>query len=559
MFANMARFYGWACLETLLLAVIPAPCALADSCPPAWTPGFGLPGMDQSVNAFAEFDDGAGRALYAGGDFTTAGGVSASGIAKWSPGDAGQWTAVAGGTTGSVLALTEFDDGTGPALYAGGTFYTAGGGPGNRIAKWDPDVPGQWSPLGSGMNDWVQALTVFDDGNGPALYAGGYFTTAGGVPARGIAKWDGAQWAAVGDSTNGQVLALLVFDDGTGPALYVGGHFTMAGSVAANSVAKWDGTQWSALSSGMDGMYPSVYDLGVFDDGGGPALYAAGYFTFAGGVSARSVGKWNPGTPGHWSALAGGVWGGTDPYICAITVLDDGNGPALYAAGYFTTAGGVPASNIAKWDGTQWSTLGSGLNDVARALFTFDDGDGPALFVGGRFSTAGGIPSMHVARWGCSLDRDGDGILNGVDNCPEQYNPSQADLDHDGVGDACDNCANDANPAQADFDEDGAGDACDPDIDNDSVLNGDDVCDYTPHPLPPGAVLQPDGTLRGDLFGDCDVDLADFAAFTLCYAGPDDPPAATCPSGVDADLNDDGHVDLADYLIFRQDLFGPNP
>jgi hypothetical protein len=34
---------------------------------------------------------------------------------------------------------------------------------------------------------------VFDDGSGggPALYAGGVFTTAGGMPANNIAKWQG--------------------------------------------------------------------------------------------------------------------------------------------------------------------------------------------------------------------------------------------------------------------------------------------------------------------------------------------------------------------------------
>jgi hypothetical protein len=48
------------------------------------------------------------------------------------------------------------------------------------------------------------------------------------------------------------VHALTVFDDGTGLALYAGGGFTRAGDVEANSIAKWNGIQWSALSSGMN-------------------------------------------------------------------------------------------------------------------------------------------------------------------------------------------------------------------------------------------------------------------------------------------------------------------
>jgi hypothetical protein len=52
-----------------------------------------------------------------------------------------------------------------------------------------PATAQQWSPLGSGMNSGVYTLTVFDDGSGPALYAGVYFTTAGGVAANHIARW----------------------------------------------------------------------------------------------------------------------------------------------------------------------------------------------------------------------------------------------------------------------------------------------------------------------------------------------------------------------------------
>ena len=60
-----------------------------------------------------------------------------------------------------------------------------------------------------------------------------------------------------------------------------------------------------------------------------------------------------------------------------------------------------------------------------------------------------------------NLDTDGDGVLDGVDNCPSTYNPSQADRDGDGRGDVCDNCPSTANNDQADTDGDGAGNACD--------------------------------------------------------------------------------------------------
>ena len=59
-----------------------------------------------------------------------------------------------------------------------------------------------------------------------------------------------------------------------------------------------------------------------------------------------------------------------------------------------------------------------------------------------------------------AADRDGDGIPNTSDNCPDVSNPDQHDEDGDGVGDVCDACPVSAN--NADGDGDGVGDACDP-------------------------------------------------------------------------------------------------
>ena len=62
--------------------------------------------------------------------------------------------------------------------------------------------------------------------------------------------------------------------------------------------------------------------------------------------------------------------------------------------------------------------------------------------------------------------------------------------------------------------------------------------------------------LPGDFDGDGDVDLSDFVTFQLCFGGSNNPPAPTCPPGIDADLDGDGDVDLADFLIFQQNFTG---
>src|SRR4051812_48926777 len=57
-------------------------------------------------------------------------------------------------------------------------------------------------------------------------------------------------------------------------------------------------------------------------------------------------------------------------------------------------------------------------------------------------------------------DRDGDGIRNDMDNCPDQANPDQGDEDSDLIGDACDPCPIDS--STADPDGDGVAGSCDP-------------------------------------------------------------------------------------------------
>jgi hypothetical protein len=143
---------------------------------------------------------------------------------------------------GAVQAITIFDDrrGGGPALYAAGSFTSAGGQAANHVARWDG---ASWAPLAGGVEGEVEVLGVFDDGGGPALYAGGSFTSAGGLPASHVARWDGASWTPLAAGTSGAVLTLAVFDapDRGGPALLVGGAFTSAIDSADSFLARWQG------------------------------------------------------------------------------------------------------------------------------------------------------------------------------------------------------------------------------------------------------------------------------------------------------------------------------
>ena len=70
-------------------------------------------------------------------------------------------------------------------------------------------------------------------------------------------------------------------------------QFTFIGTTHANYIAKWDGSSWSNLGSGIGSYntfyYPPVRALAM----SGTNLYAGGNFTNAGGVTASYIAKWD--------------------------------------------------------------------------------------------------------------------------------------------------------------------------------------------------------------------------------------------------------------------------
>ena len=324
-------------------------------------------GVSSSVNALT--GDVAGN-IYAGGYFGTADGLQVAHIARW---DGFSWSALDAGVNDAVNAIAS--DHTGSAIYAGGTFTTAGGVSASHIARWD-GATSSWHPLGSGMGGYDPYVNALAFGPDSSLYAGGHFTTAGGVNANNIARWNGSSWSPLGSGVSGSVYSLAIDHAGN---LYAGGDFSAAGGVIANNIARWNGTSWAPLGDGVGG---SVYALAVDQSGN---VYAAGHFTTAGSVIANNVARWNG---SQWSALGTGV-GANQAYVFALEVD---------SAGHVYVGGHLPSfADIAAWDGTAWSTLGSGIyGGEVDALVVDFAGD---LFAGGYFDTAGGIPSGNIARW----------------------------------------------------------------------------------------------------------------------------------------------------------------
>ena len=144
-------------------------------------------------------------------------------------------------------------------------------------------------------------------------------------------------------------------------------------------------------------MYGAVLALAV-DSGG--TVYAGGFFS--GPPGANRIARWN-GT--NWSALGTGM----NQAVYALAFDGAGN---LYAGGNFTTAGGASANRIARWNGASWSAIGPGMNDFVFALAV--DGEG-TVCAGGQFTTAGGSSVNHIASWnGTNWLAQGQGMNSAV-------------------------------------------------------------------------------------------------------------------------------------------------
>ena len=135
---------------------------------------------------------------------------------------------------------------------------------------------------------------------------------------------------------------------------------------------------WLALASGLGSGSESVKAIAVDTVSG--SIYAGGTFT----GSINYLAKWN-GT--SWEQLGTGIAGP----VFALAI----KGQDLYVGGSFTDAGGIAVNNIAKWSSGSWSDVNGGFNGQVNCIFLSASQD---LYAGGTFSLSGLNTMNHVSK-----------------------------------------------------------------------------------------------------------------------------------------------------------------
>jgi len=359
-----------------------------------------------------------GTDLYASGGFTLSGAATVRNLARW---DGASWQEVPGGL-GS----------RGATVWSGGIALVRTSSP-SRVANFDGVVVTQLpDSIGFGVagNNSITRLTPW----GTKLVVSGAFVNNGSSIAAGILTWDGTTFGSVQQPwddrmrspTLGGISDLSVW----GGNLLAAGKLSMTADldhlVLTRRVAAWDGAHWQGLGAGFQSPFSTLlgewngqpvaagFDTGplvgsstgvVRWDGanwvgvgsvGGVAPLALGSFQGelllgdqASQPGLQGVARW---TGSSWEPLGGGVsLGGFAGWGAALLA----SGDTLVVGGWFDHAGGVPASNVAAWDGLSWRSLGAGFDDVVDALVEWNGG----IVAGGSFTSSGGQPMAGAAFW----------------------------------------------------------------------------------------------------------------------------------------------------------------
>src|SRR5437879_13571183 len=82
----------------------------------------------------------------------------------------------------------------------------------------------------------------------------------------------------------------------------------------------------------------------------------------------------------NWNTVGGGTMGGASSANRVLAIA--GRGSDVFVGGTFTNVGGINVSNLARWDGANWCNMGMGFDSGVGVLAA----TAGAVYVGGSFT-----------------------------------------------------------------------------------------------------------------------------------------------------------------------------
>ncbi|MCB0598398.1 MAG: T9SS type A sorting domain-containing protein [Lewinellaceae bacterium] len=329
--------------------------------------------------------------VYISGRFQYAGGDEVNGITKW---NGSSFESLGGGvdycirSCPAVVGVTKFQE----DIYCSPTGFSIGGFEPKGLARWDGEG---WSAVGTG-------LTFFSGADGIAsefiptdsvLYIFGNFHVAGQDTANSVAVWDGSELQSLGFpyiylSNNFVNIHTAIFYENV---LYVGGNFSSAPGIEGTlDFAAYDGNAWFSPAR-IKGPNDDIGALAVYNG----EIYLGGNFRVSSGNAGNAIMKLTNGTLVD-------VGGSFDSELANVSelIVYQGN---LYAFGLFNSVGGgIPAKNMARWDGEKWCGFNFDFDGRVSIAGVLED----QLYIGGNFRRIDGDTFNYVALWEGALIPD---------------------------------------------------------------------------------------------------------------------------------------------------------
>jgi hypothetical protein len=118
-------------------------------------------------------------------------------------------------------------------------------------------LSGEYVNPTDGANGLIRQFLVFRD----ELFAVGDFIQIGGIPASGVASFDGSRWTAIGEELEmDQVYQVIEFRN----KLYISGSSKEIAKDGVRKFASWDGNKWRHLAFSEQGFHMAVYQNNLY-------------------------------------------------------------------------------------------------------------------------------------------------------------------------------------------------------------------------------------------------------------------------------------------------------